>query len=258
MTILDRFRLDQRVAIVTGGNRGLGKAIAQALAEAGAQLAVVSRQLEQAQTTADEILAATGQMCQGYRCDMTAPEQIPELVQAVLQDFGQIDIVVNNAGINIRRPIEELSLEEFRQVQDANLTGPWLLCRAVASHLKERRYGRVINISSTAAMSSVAGLTPYTSSKAGLVQMTRTLALEWGPYGITVNCILPGPFATDINQAARQDPQVNEQFLAGMPLRRWGEPDEIGGLAVFLASDASSFVTAAALVIDGGRTAQGR
>jgi NAD(P)-dependent dehydrogenase (short-subunit alcohol dehydrogenase family) len=220
-------------------------------------VAVVSRRAEQAQIVADEILKATGQMCYGYRCDVTVPEQITALVEEVLKDFGQIDIVVNNAGISIRRPIEELSLEEFRQVQDTNLTGPWLLCRAVGSHFKERRYGRMINISSTAAIRSVAGLTPYTSSKAGLVQMTRTLALEWGPYGITVNCILPGPFATDMNQAARQNPQVNEQFLAGMPLRRWGEPDEIGGLAVFLASDASSFVTGAVMVIDGGRSAQG-
>ncbi|MBI1880135.1 MAG: SDR family oxidoreductase [Chloroflexi bacterium] len=256
MTILDRFRLDQRVAIVTGGNRGLGKAMAQALAEAGAQVAVVSRQIEQAQAVADEILAATGQVCQGYRCDVTVPEQITALVQEVLKDFGQIDIVINNAGISNRRPIEEQSLEEFRQIQDTNLIGPWLLCRAVASHLKERRYGRVINISSTAALSSVAGLTPYASSKAGLVQMTRILALEWGPFGITANCILPGPFATDMNQAARQDPKINEQFLATLPLRRWGEPEELGGLAVFLASDASSFITGAAIVIDGGRTAQ--
>jgi NAD(P)-dependent dehydrogenase (short-subunit alcohol dehydrogenase family) len=184
------------------------------------------------------------------------PEQITAMTEAVLKDFGQIDVVVNNAGISIRRPIEELSLAEFRRVQDTNLTGPWLLCQAVASHFKERRCGRVINISSTAAISSVSGLTPYASSKAGLVQMTRTLALEWGPYGITINCILPGPFATDVNRYARQDPPINEQFLAALPLRRWGQPDELGGLAVFLASDASSFVTGAAIVIDGGQTAQ--
>jgi NAD(P)-dependent dehydrogenase (short-subunit alcohol dehydrogenase family) len=256
MSILDRFRLDRRVAVVTGGNRGLGKAIAQALAEAGAQVAVVSRQAEQAQAAADEILSATGQICEGYQCDVTVPEQITAMTEAVLKDFGQIDVVVNNAGISIRRPIEELSLAEFRRVQDTNLTGPWLLCQAVASHFKERRCGRVINISSTAAISSVSGLTPYASSKAGLVQMTRTLALEWGPYGITINCILPGPFATAVNRYARQDPPINEQFLAALPLRRWGQPEELGGLAVFLASDASSFVTGSAIVIDGGRTAQ--
>lgn len=256
MTILDRFRLDQRVAIVTGGNRGLGRAMAQALAEAGAQVAIASRCLEQAEAAADEILCATGQVCQGYRCDVTSPEQITALVQDVLTDFGHLDIVINNAGISNRRPIEEQSLEEFRQIQDTNLTGPWLLCRAVAPYLKEQHYGRVINISSTAALSSVAGLTPYASSKAGLVQMTRILALEWGPFGVTSNCILPGPFATDINQAARDNPKINEQFLAALPLRRWGEPDELGALAVFLASDASSFITGAAIVIDGGRMVQ--
>ena len=199
MTILDRFRLENRVAIVTGSNRGLGKAMSLALAEAGARVAVVSRKTEQAQAVAREIQMSTGKTCYGYLCDMTMPGQITALVQGVLKDFGQIDIVVNNAAINKQRPIEELSLEEFREVQDTNLIGPWLLCRAVTRHLKERRYGRVINVSSSAAVSTFPGLTPYASSKAALVQMTRTLALEWGPYGITVNCILPGPFATEAN-----------------------------------------------------------
>jgi NAD(P)-dependent dehydrogenase (short-subunit alcohol dehydrogenase family) len=186
---------------------------------------------------------------------MTVPDQITGLVDQVLRDFGKLDIVVNNAGININRPIEQLSLDEFRRVQDTNLTGPWLLCRTVASHMKQRKTGRVVNIASTAAFSSYPGLTPYASSKAALVQMTRTLALEWGPFNITVNSILPGPFATDVNAAARQDPKVNEQFLAMLPLRRWGEPAELGAVAVFLASDAAAFITGTALVVDGGRTA---
>ena len=258
MTILDRFRLDNRVAIVTGSNRGLGKAISLALAEAGAQVAVVSRNTEQAQAVAREIQMSTGKKCFGYLCDMTIPEQITALVEGVLNDFGQIDIVVNNAAINKQRPIEDLSLEEFREVQDTNLIGPWLLCRAVTRHFKERRYGRVINVSSTAAVSTFPGLTPYASSKAALLQMTRTLALEWGPYGITVNCILPGPFATEANnlEFLKQDPQAYEDFISGIPLRRWAAPMEIGGLIVFLASDASSFITGAAILIDGGRTAQ--
>ena len=255
MTVLNRFRLDDHVAIVTGGNRGIGKAIAKALAEAGTQVAVASRRLEQAQATAQELQAATGQRCRGYVCDMTVPEQITALVDDVLKEFGQIDIVVNNAGVSFQRPIEEIPLEEFRRVQDTNLTGPWLLCQAVAPHLKARGYGRVINISSTSAISSYPGLTPYISSKAGLLQLTHALAKEWGPHGITANCILPGPFATDINQAARQDPQIEKQFLAMMPVKRWGDPAELGALAVFLAGDACSFMTGAAIVVDGGRTA---
>jgi NAD(P)-dependent dehydrogenase (short-subunit alcohol dehydrogenase family) len=258
MTILDRFRLENRVAIVTGSNRGLGKAMSLALAEAGAQVAVVSRKTEQAQAVAREIQMSTGNTCYGYLCDMTVPEQITALVEGVLNDFGQIDIVVNNAAINKQRPIEDLSLEEFREVQDTNLIGPWLLCRAVTHHLKERRYGRVISVSSTAAVSTFPGLTPYASSKAALLQMTRTLALEWGPYGITVNCILPGSFATEANnlESLKQDPKAYADFISGIPLRRWATPDEIGGLIVFLASDASSFITGAAILIDGGSTAQ--
>jgi NAD(P)-dependent dehydrogenase (short-subunit alcohol dehydrogenase family) len=176
----------------------------------------------------------------------------------VINDFGQIDIVVNNAAINKQRPIEDLSLEEFREVQDTNLIGPWLLCRAVTHHLKERRYGKVINVSSTAAVSTFPGLTPYASSKAALLQMTRTLAVEWGPYGININCILPGLFATEANnlESLKQDPIAYADFISGIPLRRWATPDEIGGLIVFLASDASSFITGAAILIDGGRTVQ--
>jgi NAD(P)-dependent dehydrogenase (short-subunit alcohol dehydrogenase family) len=189
---------------------------------------------------------------------MTVPEQITALVEGVLNDFGQIDIVVNNAAINKQRPIEDLSLEEFREVQDTNLTGPWLLGRAVARHLKERCYGRVICVSSTAAVSTFPGLTPYVSSKAALLQMTRKLALEWGPYDITVNCILPGSFATKANnlESLKQDSKAYADFISGIPLRRWATPDEIGRLIVFLASDASSFITGAAILIDGGRTAQ--
>src|SRR5690349_12352710 len=142
MHILERFRLDGRVAIVTGANRGLGKAIADALAEGGARVAVVSRRAEQADAAASEIQSATGQECRGYACDVTEPAQISTLVESVLREMGQIDIVVNNAGININRPIEQLSLEEFRLVQDTNLTGPWWLCHAVANHFKERKNGR--------------------------------------------------------------------------------------------------------------------
>jgi NAD(P)-dependent dehydrogenase (short-subunit alcohol dehydrogenase family) len=256
MSILDKFRLDGRIAIVTGGNRGLGKEMSTALAEAGAQVAIVSRKAEEAQAVAAQIQTASGRTCRGYSADMTVPEQVEAFAKGVLADFGQVDILVNNAGINIRRPIEELSLEEFRQVQDTNVTGPWLLCRALATHFKERKYGRIVNIGSTLSIISIAGRSPYASSKGAILQLTRTLALEWAPYGITVNCVMPGPFGTEMNQPLMQNPQAYQDFISKIPLGRWGNMDEIGGLIVFLASDASSFMTGAAITIDGGWTVQ--
>lgn len=256
MSVLDRFQLTNRVAIVTGGNRGLGKEMVKALAEAGAQVAVVSRQLEQAQAVAAETQTATGQSCRGYSCNMTVPEQVDAVAKQVLADFGQVDIIVNNAGINIRGPIDELSLDEFKEVQETNVTGPWLLCRALAGHLKARGYGRVINIGSTLSIVTMPNRTPYATSKGAILQMSRTLALEWAPYGITVNCVLPGPFGTEMNQTLLNDPEAYKSFLARIPLGRWGNLDEIGGLIVFLASDASSFVTGAGITIDGGWTVQ--
>lgn len=256
MSVLDRFRLDDRVAIITGGTRGLGKAMATALAEAGAQVAIASRHADQAQAVADELQALSGRRCRGYRCDVTDPQQVEDLVAQVLAEYGQIDVLINNAGLNIRRPIEELSLEEFRLVQDTNVTGPWLLCRAVAPHMKARRYGRVINIGSILSIVSMPDRTPYATSKGAILQLTRTLALEWAPFGITVNVILPGPFATEMNQPLLNDPAQYQAIVDQVPLGRWGELEEIGGLAVFLASDASSFITGAAISIDGGWTAR--
>jgi NAD(P)-dependent dehydrogenase (short-subunit alcohol dehydrogenase family) len=256
MSILDKFRLDGRVALVTGGNRGLGKQMSLALAEAGATVALTSRKAEEAQAVAAQIAQETGHTVRGYGCEITAPDQVEALAQSVLADFGQVDILVNNAGINIRRPIEQLSLEEFKQVQDTNVTGPWVLCRALAPQFKERKSGRIINIGSTLSIISIADRTPYATSKGAILQMTRTLALEWAPYGVTANCVMPGPFGTEMNQPLMNDPVAYQSFISKIPLGRWGNLDEIGGLIVFLASDASSFITGAAITIDGGWTVQ--
>lgn len=255
MNILDRFRLDGKVAVVTGGTKGLGKAMAEGLAAAGAQIAVISRHGDEAGAVAAELSAAKGQACRGYACDVTQPDQVDALIPQILKDFGQIDILINNAGINLRGAIDELSVDEFLRVQALNVTGPWLMCRAVAPHMKERRSGRVINMGSTLSIIALADRTPYATSKGAILQMTRALALEWAPYNITVNAMLPGPFATEMNLPLKQDPDTYAAFVAKIPLGRWGELEEIQGLAVFLASDASSFVTGAGIAIDGGWTA---
>jgi NAD(P)-dependent dehydrogenase (short-subunit alcohol dehydrogenase family) len=256
MSILDRFRLDGKVALVTGGNRGLGRQMAQALAEAGAKVAVVSRRPPEAAAVAAEIAASTSRPSHGYGCDVTVPDQVTPMVQRVFQELGGVDILVNNAGVNVRGPIDKLSLEDFLNVQQTNVTGPWLLCRALAAHFKERRAGRVINVGSTLSIVSMPDRTPYATSKGAVLQLTRTLALEWAPFGVTVNCILPGPFGTEMNKTLLADPKVYQEFIARVPLGRWGNLDEIGGLVVFLAGEASSFITGAAITIDGGWTVQ--
>jgi NAD(P)-dependent dehydrogenase (short-subunit alcohol dehydrogenase family) len=253
---LEIFKLDGRVALVTGGNRGLGFVMATALAEAGADVVVTSRHKQNAEASAAAITQATGRRALGVATDVTDTEQINMLVQTTLETFGHIDILVNNAGVNIRKPIEKFDEASWDLVQNTNLKAPFLCCQAVGRQMKEQRSGRIINVSSMLGLTALPERSAYCASKGGLIQLTKVLALEWAAYNITVNALCPGPFATELNIPVMNNPQANQYFLNHIPLGRWGQPEELKGVITFLASDAASFMTGAALAFDGGWTAE--
>lgn len=253
---LDMFKLDGKVALITGGAQGLGLVMAEALAGAGARIALTSRDRGKAAEAAQSITDATGVSAIGITADVTDTPQVNDMVQKVIDEFGRIDILINNAGINIRKPIEQFADEDWDAVQNTNLKAPFLCSRAVAKQMKQQRYGRVINLSSMLGSVALPERSAYCSSKGGLLQLTKVLALEWAPYNITVNALCPGPMATPLNTVVMNNPEVNKTFVDNIPLGRWGNPEEIRGAVIFMASDASSFMTGSSIVIDGGWTAR--
>lgn len=247
------FALDDRVAIVTGGNGGIGKGIARGLAAAGANIVIAARKKSKIDEVVREIQEEFGKDALGLPFDIRQADQIHSMTRKVVDTFGRIDILVNNAGINIRKMPQDYRAEEWDEVLDVNLRSPFLFCQAVYPAMRSAGAGKIINIGSMTSIFGGGKLAPYGTSKGGIVQLTRSLAVAWASNNIQVNSILPGWINTDLTIQARKDlPGLQENVLARTPSGRWGEPEDLAGAAVFLASRASDFLTGVALPVDGG------
>lgn len=253
MTVLDKFKLQGKVALVTGAGRNLGKEIALAFAEAGADVAVTSRTLPEIEKTAEEV-REKGQKALAVLMDVTDFSQVQAVVQGIISEFGRIDILVNNSATRSHKSLLEISEKEWRGVIDTNLTGAFLCCKAVAPFMIRQGGGRIINISSRAGVRGRANLSAYCSSKGGLNQLTRALALELAPHNILVNAVAPGLLVSD--RFPKVAPAIREARTAKIPLRRAAELSEIAPLVLYLASDACTYVTGESILIDGGTAAQ--
>ncbi|MCE9531665.1 MAG: glucose 1-dehydrogenase [Planctomycetes bacterium] len=257
MNIFDRFRLDGKKALITGGSRGLGRAMAQALAEAGADLLLVGREAESL-NTAREQLSEGGRRVETIVGDVGTPAEAERICKEALERMGGFDILINNVGgRRISIPTEDLPLKDWQNILDLNLTSAFLCCQAIGRGMIERKQGSIINVTSISGIVVNKGIhgRTYETSKAALTAFTKTLAVDWAPHRIRVNAIAPGGFMTDPNRRwFKEKPELHDTFVNQIPMGRLGEPDEIGPLALYLASDASTYMTGATLVIDGGYT----
>jgi gluconate 5-dehydrogenase len=245
------FDLTGRVALVTGASRGLGQYFARALARAGADMILTSRNRDSLSEFEKEI-TALGRRCVSISLDVGSEESIQTGVKGALSSFGVIDILINNAGMNIRKPAIEVTWDDWNKILDTNLRGSFFVAQAVAKGMIERRYGRIINIGSVTSVAGYAGLGPYGASRGGIRQLTMSLADDWGPYGITVNCLAPGWFKTEQTKIMYESKEWVDYLCDRIPLKRPGRPDDLEGPVVFLASEESRYVTGQTLLVDGG------
>ena len=249
----DLFSLQDKVAIVTGGNGGIGKAIACGLAAMGANLVIAARNEAKTAEAVHNIQEEFGTRVLGVRVDVGQEEQVRTMAAKALETFGCINILVNNAGMNIRKLPQEYTVNEWEEVLNTNLRGAFLCSQAVYPAMKSAGGGKIINIGSMTSSFGGAKVALYGTSKGGIVQLTRSLAVAWAPDNIQVNAVLPGFFNTDLTRQARNEiPDLEKRVITRTPVGRWGEPDELAGTAIFLASHAADFVTGVALPVDGG------
>lgn len=248
--------LTSRTAVVIGATSGIGKAIALGLADAGADVVPTGRRAALAAAAAREV-EARGRRSLATTADVSDANSLQALAEAAIATFGKVDILVNAAGRSVRRPTLDVSDSEWEEILDTNLTGILRACRVFGRHMIERRYGRIINIGSLTSVVALHEVAAYGASKAGVAALTKSLAVEWAPHGVCVNAILPGVFRTALNEGLLDGTERGREFLIRTPMRRFGQPEEVAGAAVFLASDAASFVTGHLLAVDGGFLASG-